>query len=179
MFQNISAINYLIYSVGLGFIAAIIITNIQRSALSKFINSLISNNCYSPDSSTTLTDINLKGFNACIIKSAVKNQFGLKKSISVVCESVKSKDKLEEIFDKTDDVKYYLSENCDLELLKKRYNYSALSKMTLTLLITALIAVVLIASILSDFSVALLTMSLACFCASSIAIFSCSSFARY
>lgn len=150
MFQNLSVINFLIYSVGLGFSAAIIITNIQRGALSRYINALIDRNCFSEESASTLNQLGLKGINASIAKSATKKQYGLKKSIVVINDNNDMRDRLECTFEDNSSEKYYISQDCDIELLKKRYDYKQLSSKLMILLIAALAAVVLVASLLTE-----------------------------
>ena len=150
MLQNISVINFLIYSVGIGFIAAIIFTNIQRGALSAFINALIENGCFSEESSKNLSELGIKGLYASIASSAVKTQYGLRKSILTFIPATESKDKLEAFLDSNNETKFYISSECDTELLLKRYNYKPLSAKMLVLLIAALIIVVILATKLAD-----------------------------
>lgn len=146
MLENLSLINFLIYAMALGFAIAMIYTNIQRTALSKFINALIDNNCYDSGSAMTLKDLGLSGIYATISKSAVKKQFGIKKAVCVIEQNTQSNDKLEAMLDSSDDEnRYYLFEDCDKELLLKRYNYETLSAKHMTLFLLALVATVFVA----------------------------------
>lgn len=149
--QNISVINLLIYSVGIGFIAAIIYTNIQRSSLSSFINALITNNCFSDETSMTLSDLGLKGIYASIAKSAVNHQYGLKKSVvTISCDKNSSNDDSKEIIEQRNNEKYFLSNECDIDLLRKRYDYKPLSTKHIVLLIGLLVVVVILTSFLAN-----------------------------
>lgn len=146
MLGNLSFISFLIYAMALGFAAAMIYTNIQRTALSKFINALIDKDCTSYDKALTLEKLGLSGLYISIAKSAAKKQFGIKKSVNMVEPESKSKDKLESMLDSANDgVKYYLKDDCDKELLLKRYNYVTLSAKYIVLFLAALTAIAIAA----------------------------------
>ena len=143
MFGNFSVFHFLIYATCLGFVVAIIYTNIQRTALSKFINHLVSNEINSEINAVKLTDIKLSSLEKSIIKSELKHQNGLKRCIEVIKEKKDSADKLEQALEgSSDNCKYYLTE-CDTDLLLKKYSFKTLETKYLVLFIAALIAAVI------------------------------------
>lgn len=151
MFENLSVFHFLIFATGFGFIAAIIYTNIQRTALSKFISYLVENNINSEDCAVGFETIGLKSAEKSIIKSAVKKQNGLKNIIHTSkTDDTFSQDKLEQALSGTcDNSKYYLSE-CDTSLLLKKYSFKTMSTKHIVMFISALIAVVIISTFAVD-----------------------------
>lgn len=146
MFSDFSVFYLLVYAAGIGFAAAIIYTNIQRTALSKFINHMVEFECFNDSSAVSLNDIKLSGIQKTIIKSAVKKQHGLKRIICCV-ENVANITDDEIFFEKKDNCKYYLSSNDVVEITKK-YSFTPMPTWQVTLFITALAAVVIITSFL-------------------------------
>lgn len=141
MLENISVINFLIYATCFGFAVAIIYTNIQRTALSKFISYLISNNISELSNAKTTSEMGLGRFEITIIRSAVKNQHGLKRCIKTVKAKTPA-DKLEAALEGSEQDKYYLGE-CDREELLKKYSFKPLSTKLLIGFIIALTIVVI------------------------------------
>lgn len=139
MFTDFSVLHFLIYAAGVGFAAAIIYTNIQRTALSVFINFLSDSGCFDNDTAVTLSDIGLTGIQRAIVSSAIKHQYGLKKCISVVSETDNNSD--DSFFEKKTESKYYLSE-ANTEFLKKKYSFKTMPTKLVVLLIAALAIIV-------------------------------------
>lgn len=148
MFQNISTVNCLIYAVCIGFIFAIIYTNIQRSALSKFIEHLINEDIDNNEKAVTLSQIGLKGLSFFIVKSNIKNQYGLKNVINII--NGDEGEDLSPISVKEKNNRYYLSSECDKEMLLKKYGYKKMSLRFVIIFIIALIITAIIASFLTD-----------------------------
>ena len=146
MFSDFSVFYLLVYAAGIGFAAAIIYTNIQRTALSKFINHMVEFKCFNDSSAVSLNDIKLSGVQKTIIKSAVNKQHGLKRIVCCV-ENVANITDDEVFFEKKDNCKYYLSSNDVVEITKK-YSFTPMPTWQVTLFITALAAVVIITSFL-------------------------------
>ena len=156
MFSDVSILNLLIYAAGIGFAAAIIYTNIQRTALSKFISFLIDNNCLDEESAVSLDSVGLSKLQKGVIKSACKHQYGFKRSVACVdCE--KSEDNGDNFFDTTDSSKYFLSDN-DTDALKKKYSFKTMSAKMVCLFIVILIIVMIISSFLIDLFIKHLTL---------------------
>ncbi|MBE6681505.1 MAG: hypothetical protein E7600_04375 [Ruminococcaceae bacterium] len=151
MLNNIPVINFLIFAAGIGIIIAMIYTNIQRSALSSFINALIKKECTNEDSALTMRSLGLTGLKGAIAASGAKKLFGLKKAVVIVYPEDKEKsDTLEDALEGKHYEKYYLSEECDTELLLKKYNYKALSVRKMILLCTATLIIVIVAAFFTD-----------------------------
>lgn len=144
MFSDISILNFLIYAAGIGFAAAIVYTNIQRTALSRFICFLADNNCNSESTAVTLDNIELSAIQKTVIKSAVKNQYGFRRSVAVVSE--KTQKKADDLFDGTDNTKYFLCDS-DTEALKKKYSYKTMPTRLVILFVAILATVVIIVSL--------------------------------
>ena len=141
MFSDISILNFLIYAAGIGFAAAIIYINIQRTALSRFICHLIDNNCNSKLSSVSLDEIALSSIQKSIVKSAIKHQHGFKRCVACVFD--KNSD---EFFNDTDNSRYYLI--CeDTDSLKKKYSYKTMPPQFVVLFVTVLLVVVVLVSL--------------------------------
>lgn len=150
MLENISVFHFLIFATCFGFIVAIIYTNIQRTALSKFVSYLVSNKIFDSESAANCEKIGMKKIEKTIIKSAVKSQNGLKKCICVIKPESESVDKFEQaIAGSRDDMKFYLKE-CDTELLMKRYSFKPMETKQVLLFIAALIAVVIASTLAVD-----------------------------
>lgn len=149
MLQNISTVSCLIYAVCIGFVFAIIYTNIQRSAMSKFIEYLVNNAIDSEENAVTLGQIGLKGIGFSIVKSGIKNQYGLKSAINTV--NVEKDDDLS-LLSPTSDTKnrYYLSGECDKEALLKKYSYKKMSVKFMCFFIVAIILTAIVASFFTD-----------------------------
>lgn len=149
MLQNISTVSCLIYTVCIGFIFAIIYTNIQRSAMSKFIEYLVNHSVDSEESAVTLGQIGLKGIGFSIVKSGIKNQYGLKNAINTV--NVEKDDDLS-LLSPTSDTKnrYYLSGECDKDTLLKKYSYKKMSVKFMCFFIVAIILNAIVASFFTD-----------------------------
>lgn len=139
MFTDFSVLHFLIYAAGIGFAAAIIYTNIQRTALSVFINYLADSGCFSNDTAVTLSDIGLVGIQKVIVTSAIKHQYGLKKCISVLSEA--DKDSENSFFEKKTEPKYFLLET-NTEFLKKKYSFKTMPTKLVVLFIAALAVIV-------------------------------------
>ncbi len=144
MLWNISVFQFLIYAAGIGFAAAIIYTNIQRTAYSKFFTFLLDNSCFSENDAKTLNDIGLGGIEKKIVKSAIKNQYGFKKYVKSVGDK-NNTNEIEAFFDADDNTSFYL-ENADTELLRKKYSFKTMPTKLVVLFIAALALVVVIAS---------------------------------
>ncbi len=144
MLWNISVFQFLIYAAGIGFAAAIVYTNIQRTAYSRFFTFLLDNGCFSEADAKTLGDIGLGRIEKKIIKSAIKHQYGFKKYVKSVGEN-KNTNEIEALFDSVDDASYYL-ENADTELLRKKYSFKTMPAKLVVLFLLALALVVVIAS---------------------------------
>lgn len=157
MFSDISIFNFLIYAAGVGFAVAIIYTNIQRTAFSKFINYLIDNNCNSEQRAVTLGDIGLSLFQSKVIMSAVKHQHGFKRSVSCICFELENSKTEEVFFDNTSKTKFYLCES-DTETLKKKYTYKTMSTKLVALLIVSLVLVIILTSFFTGWLIKVITM---------------------
>lgn len=144
MFSDLLVLNFLIYAAGIGFAVAIIFTNIQRTAYSKFISFLANNKCFDEDSSATFSEIGLSPLQTRIIRSAIKNQHGFRRSIAYVNQKSDNQAKGDEFFsEKQDTTKYYICDGNVDELLKK-YSYKTMPAKLVILFIAALFAVVII-----------------------------------
>ena len=146
MFADISVFQFLIYAAGIGFAAAIVYTNIQRTALAKFVLYLLDNDCFNSDNACTLDDIGLNGIQKLVVSSAVNKQHGFKRCVSYICDT--SNEKADDVFfEKNKDIKYFLND-CDKDELRKKYNYKTMPVKFVILFIVALCAVVVICSFL-------------------------------
>jgi len=144
MLWNVSVFHFLIYAAGIGFAAAIVYTNIQRTAYSKFFTYLLDNSCFSEETAKKLDDMGLKSLEKRIVTSAVRHQYGFKKYV----KSVNTKDyinEIESLFAEKDDTSYFL-ENADTELLRKKYSFKTMPAKLVVLFIAALALIVVIAS---------------------------------
>lgn len=151
MLNNIPVINFLIFAAGIGIVIAMIYTNIQRSALSSFINALIDKGCKDDDTALTMKELGLNGLKGTIAASGAKKLFGLKKAVVTVYPDDKENiGTLEDALEGKHFEKYYLSEECDTELLLKKYNYKALSVKKMILLCTATLIIVITAAFFTD-----------------------------
>lgn len=151
MLNNIPVINFFIFAAGIGIVIAMIYTNIQRSALSDFINALIKRQCTDKDSALTMKALGLKGVKALIASSGARKLFGLKKAVSIVYTDGKKKnDTLEDALENKHEEKYFLNESEDTELLLKKYNYKALPLKKMILLCAATVIVVIVAAFFTD-----------------------------
>lgn len=141
MFGNFSIFHFLVYATAFGFIAATVYTNIQRTALSKFITYLIQNKSIDESSAALLSDIKLNFVEKSIIKSAVRSQNGLKRCIGVIKSSNSTEDRLEAALEGNDCDKYYLTSD-KTEELSKKYSYKTLPLKYIILFVAALCIVV-------------------------------------
>lgn len=141
MLQNISVFHFLIFAVTIGFISAIVYTNIQRTALSKFIKFLITNSCNTEQNAASLDEIGLSAAEKRIVASSVSKAHGLKRSVSVVVSDAESDNKLERIFENRYSDKYFISCN-DTESLLKKYSFKTMPTKLIVAFIAALTVVV-------------------------------------
>lgn len=149
MFSDISIFKILIYAAGIGFAAATVYTNIQRTALSKFINYLIDHNCFNESTSASLDDISLSPIQRKIVKSAVKHQYGLRKCIKVKASDESAAKARVDFFEGSDSDRYFLTDT-DTDLLKKKYSYNTMPARLVILFVVALSAVVIAMSFFAD-----------------------------
>ncbi len=157
MLQNISVFHFLVFAVLIGFIAAIIYTNIQRTALSKFIVFLVNNQCNSSDKATLLSDIGLNDIEKKIVKSAALKMHGLKRCVCIIKDTTNSSDSLENILEKkTPTDKYYLKE-CDTEELIKKYSFKTMPAKLIALFVAALIIVSIVVTAAVDWLIGYVT----------------------
>lgn len=157
MLQNISVFHFLVYAVLVGFIAAIIYTNIQRTALSKFITYLINNSCNSEENATGLDSIGLTAAEKRIISSAVIKMHGLKRCICIIANTDIQTDTLEKILEKkADNNKYFLKE-CNADELLKKYSFKTMPANQVILFIAALIIVAVAATSAVDLIISYVT----------------------
>ena len=142
MFNDISVFHFLIFAVTIGFIAAIVYTNIQRTALSKFIIYLVDNNCDGPENAVSCNNIGLKPIECKIVSSAVAKQHGMRRCIGVIKDGSSGNDSLSDKMEGiSNSFKYYLL-NCNKDELLKKYSFKPMSTSTVILFITILAAVV-------------------------------------
>ena len=149
MFSELSVLTFLIYAAGIGFAFAIIYTNIQRTAFSKFICFLLDNNCFDESSAVSLSEIMLSSLQCSIIKSAVKKHYGFKRCIKSVCNNISTESNSDEFFSDSakNNEKYFISDN-DIENLRKKYSYKTMPTRLVVLFIASLIVVVVVFSYL-------------------------------
>lgn len=148
MFSELSVLTFLIYAAGIGFAFAIVYTNIQRTAFSKFICFLLDNNCFDESSAVSLSEIMLSSLQCSIIKSAVKKHYGFKRCIKSVCNK-NIENNSDEFFSDSakNNEKYFISDN-DIENLRKKYSYKTMPTRLVVLFIASLIVVVVVFSYL-------------------------------
>lgn len=149
MFSELSVLTFLIYAAGIGFAFAIVYTNIQRTAFSKFICFLLDNNCFDESSAVSLSEIMLSSLQCSIIKSAVKKHYGFKRCIKSVCNNISTENNNDEFFSDSakNNEKYFISDN-DIENLRKKYSYKTMPTRLVVLFIASLIVVVVVFSYL-------------------------------
>ncbi len=145
MFSDFSVFHFLIYAAGIGFAAAIIYTNIQRTALSEFINHLISNGCFDESCAVSLEDTGLSNIQKSVVKSAIKNQHGFKRIIGSVSSNVSETTDEETFFEKQDYNMYYISAD-NVEEIKKKYTFKTMPARLVVLFVAALATIVIITS---------------------------------
>lgn len=127
---DLTTVLYLSYIIATGIAFAIIYTNIQRSAYTKFISALISDEAFSEDNAKTLKELNIKGIAKLVVKSSVKNKLGLGKSVSALYQK-SGNDALEAFLSGTsNDVKYYIHDE-NHSAVKEKYNYKPIKTMHL------------------------------------------------
>ena len=150
MLNNKDAIYIIISAIVLGISFAVVYANLQRSAISKFIKSLIANKCFSSDSSLTADELNLKNVYKYIAENSVRKQNGLKRII--VCEKVPTKNKEEAeilLYGNKPILKYFFAEEVDIKDAEKKYGYTPLSplKVFATIILIAATAIIAIKSV--------------------------------
>ena len=119
---DLRTILYLAYIIAIGIAFAMVYTNIQRSAYTKFIDALMTSEAFSNTTSKTLKELKIKGINKLIIKSSVKNKYGLGKSVTAVSKKA-SNDALEAFLaGNGNDMEYYIHDE-DHTALVDKYNY--------------------------------------------------------
>lgn len=80
--SNISTISVTVWAICFGIIIAIIYYSLQISALSKFIKSLVKNECFDFDTAKTLENLGIKNtLDVAIVVSSIKGQMGLSRII--------------------------------------------------------------------------------------------------
>lgn len=142
MLNNISVFHFLIFAVTIGFVAAIVYTNVQRTALSKFIVFLIDNDCYDPENAASYNNIGLKPIECKIVSSAVAKQHGMKRCIGVIKNGASNNDALSDRMEgESDNCRYYLLD-CNKDELLKKYSFKPMSTSAIILFIAILAAVV-------------------------------------
>jgi len=150
MLHITDTLGFLIWACVIGVCCAIIHTNIQRSAISRFINALINLGCDSEQNAKTLSELDICGFSARIVKSAVTNQHGLKRIIGISTGKEIEKDEMAVFSTKKEtDNLYYLADSDTEEILKK-YSYKPMSAKLLTLFIAALLLLAFLASLFTE-----------------------------
>lgn len=154
MFENLTTLHYIYIAIVLGITVAIIYTNIQRTALSKFFNALIDKKIFDCDNAKSLSELGISGIYASIVASSAKSKSGAGKYVKITGNDTNNK--LEAFLDSEIEEKYYL-DFFDTELLIKKYSYSPLSFPKLIGMIAALIVTVTISAVLVDFIIDKLT----------------------
>ena len=150
MFDSITVLQFIIFSAGIGIIAAMFYTNLQRSAYSIFITSLIEKECYTKETSISLKDMGLKGIKASIIKSAVKKKYGIGKIVRTIAdESEEYANDVDKALSGSCD-KYCLEKDIDTDEVMKKYSFDAMSVKKLVLLTVLICAVVFVCSYLAE-----------------------------
>ncbi len=137
-FESISTTNILVAFLTLSAIIAMISTNIHKNAISNFISFLCDKAVLEKDNAKSLTEMNIKGLSAIIIKSSMNSSTGISKYVNEVIPQKKSNDKLEALLEGGDECKYYLYET-DTDALKKKYYYRPLSFKYILLFVAAII----------------------------------------
>ncbi len=148
MIFNSDTVYYIIWAAVIGIAFAIVYTNLQRGAISRFISSLISNDISCQEKALTLQDMNISGISAKIIKSAVKNQNGLKKA--VCCFAVSEKEPCDEaerlISGNKETYRYCLSDTVDTDELLKKYSFKKLGVGQILLVLACVIITAILAT---------------------------------
>lgn len=147
MLENLSTLHYIYIAIALGITVAIVYTNIQRTALSRFFTSLIENAATSCENAKTMNQLGLSGVYAYIASSSAKRKNGAGKYVKYVGN--KSGDKLEAFLDSEQEEKFYL-DYADTELITKKYSYKPLSAIKLIGMILALIVTIFVSALLVD-----------------------------
>ena len=145
MLNNKDAVYIIIWAIVLGISFAVIYTNFQRSAISRFIKSLLTNNCNSAESAKTLEELGLKGISNFTTANAVKTQNGLKRIIEFVAVEEFEKEEAEMLLYGNKKIyRYFLNQESDKELVQKKYGYIPLSplKIAVTIFLIAITAFV-------------------------------------
>ena len=74
MLENISVFHFLIFATCFGFIVAIIYTNIQRTALSKFVSYLVSNKIFDSECAVNCEKIGMKKIEKTIRRNSKRKR---------------------------------------------------------------------------------------------------------
>lgn len=138
MLLNIKTVYFLIWAICIGIAAAIIYTNLSRSALSTFINALTDRKIFSQECAKTLNELGLSPQQSFIIKGAVKNQYGLRRIIGSVKKCAGENEELKKLLGESIEESYYLLETDTEEILKK-YTYKTMKARFVFLFIIAMI----------------------------------------
>ena len=150
MLNITDTIGFLIWACVIGVCCAIIHTNIQRSAVSAFISSLIDNGCDSEMNAKKLSELDIHGLSAKIVKSAVTSQHGLRRIIGTKIGNEIEKDEMAVFSTKTEtDNLYYISDGNTEEILKK-YSYRPMPTKLLVLFIAALLLLAFLTSLFTE-----------------------------
>ncbi len=150
MLQITDTIGFLIWACIIGTCCAIVYTNIQRGAISKFINALVNQECFSENGAKTLGELGLCGNSLHVVKNAVKRQHGLKRIVGVVIGKQVEKDEMNVFSTKIEtDNLYYLTDGDTEEILKK-YSFKQMSAKHLVLFIAALLLLGYLTNIFAD-----------------------------
>ncbi len=137
--QFTSTLTFLIWAAAIGICCAIVYSNVTRGVVSIVISALIENNCFSLDSSKSLKELGMKGYQAKIVSYSIKTQYGLKRIIGT-----KTGNPLEEnemnVFSKKENYEtlYYITEEDTDEILKK-YSFKTMSLKYVLIFITSLL----------------------------------------
>lgn len=141
MFLNFENAYFFIIAASVGIAFAVIYTNLQRSAIGKFVDKLIKK-CQSEEKYFSLDDLKLSGLDAVIVRHAVKTHNGLRKNIAVkIISSDNNSDEAERLlYGKKQKYLFSIKNDADTALLEKRYGFKPASPL-ITFAVLALVAV--------------------------------------
>ncbi len=145
-FFTTSTFYILVGAVTLGFVIALIWTNIHKKAISNFICYLCQNQIFDEGKAIKLSDLKIKGLSAYIIERSLTKGYGISKYVGVI-KGKRSRDNLEAMLEEKECDRYYLTCN-DTMMLIKKYSFTPISIKLLILLVIAIV----VTAILSTFA---------------------------
>ena len=136
MLNTIESVYAILLAIVAGISVSVIYTNTSRTAISRFILGLIDKGAFSMDNAVTLKKLNINSLHSKIINSAVKSQNGLKRIIEYIKIDAPQKDEAEILISGNKiEYKYFLTDNVDIEQIKKKYSYKTVGPIKVILLV--------------------------------------------